>query len=41
MRGLHMREEPPKCVANASRVTDFGKGLDEPGVNRDSASSFV
>ena len=41
MRGLHMREKLPERVASARRIADLGKGLDEPGVNRDSARAFV
>ena len=36
-----MCEKPPERVASASPIANFGKGLDEPGVNRDSARAFV
>jgi hypothetical protein len=41
VRRVDMREEALQRVANASRVADLGEGLDEPGVNRNSASTFV
>jgi hypothetical protein len=41
MRGLRMREKLAERVASASRVADLGEGLDQRGVNRDSARAFV
>jgi hypothetical protein len=41
VRCLGVGKQALERVANASRVADLGKGLDEPGVNRDSARAFV
>jgi hypothetical protein len=39
-RPSHARKLPER-VASARRIADLGKGLDEPGVNRDSARAFM
>ena len=36
-----MGEKLPHRIANAGRVADLGKSLDQRGVNRDSARAFM
>jgi hypothetical protein len=41
MRRFHMRKQAAHRIANASRVADFRKGLDERGVDLDSARAIM